>query len=56
MTKTQVRELKMILATLASRLRSDALDDPMRMLCYRAQALADDELRVVARDSLSKVG
>jgi hypothetical protein len=58
MTKTQCRELKTVLLMIASRLSSEALDDEMRILLYRAQALAETSLasRSNVREALSKAG
>src|SRR5258708_29568373 len=58
MTKTQCRELKTVLLMIASRLSSEVLDDEMRILLYRAQALADASRtsRSDVREALSKAG
>lgn len=56
MTKTQVRELKAILVVFGGRLRVDGLDDPLRVLAYRAQSLLDDAIRTVDERSIRKAG
>jgi hypothetical protein len=58
MTKTQCRELKTLLLMIASRLSSEILDDEMRILLYRAQALVDasSTSRPNVREGLSRAG
>lgn len=55
MSKTQIRELKAILVVFANRLRRDRLDDPMRILAYRAQSLVDEAMRS-ANEPVRKAG
>jgi hypothetical protein len=54
MTKTQIRELKAVLAVFANRLGRDRRDDPLRILAYRAQSIADEAMRS-ARGGVSVV-
>jgi hypothetical protein len=56
MTKSQIRELKDILVVLANRLRADQLDDPVRVLVYRAQSLADAAMRSTGQYPVPKAG
>jgi hypothetical protein len=57
MTKTQLRELKALLAILANRLPDDALDETTRVVLYRVQSLADEGMhRAAARPSMHQAG
>jgi hypothetical protein len=56
MTKAQIRELKSILVVFASRLHRDSLDDPMRVLVYRALSIADELMRQPASQPVRKAG
>jgi len=56
MSKAQIQELKAILGVFARRLRSDRLDDPMRILAYRAQVIVDEAQRSAAFHQVQKAG
>jgi len=56
MTKTQVRELKAIVVVLTDRLNACPADDPLRVLAYRAQSLADEAMRASGDHPVRKVG
>jgi len=56
MTKSQQRELKVVLAAISRTIRPESFDDVVRMLLYRAQTIADEACAGPAPAQVHKVG
>ncbi len=56
MTKSQQRELKVVLAAIARTLRPESFDDVVRTLVYRAQTIADEACATAAPAQVHKTG
>ena len=56
MTKSQQRELKVVLAAIGQTLRPESFDDVVRVLVYRAQTIADEACAIAAPAQVHKAG
>ena len=56
MTKSQQRELKVVLAAIGRTLRPESFDDVVRILVYRAQTIADEACAAAAHAQVHKAG